>query len=40
MDLDDDIFAKRKGGIFAKRSIASTEADVLKACQHDRSGKF
>ena len=31
MDLDDDIFARRKGGEFAKRSIASTEAEVLKA---------
>jgi len=31
MDLEDDIFAKRKGGEYAKRSIASTEADVLKA---------
>jgi tetratricopeptide (TPR) repeat protein len=31
MDLDDDVFAKRKGGIFAKRSIAPTEAEVLKA---------
>jgi tetratricopeptide (TPR) repeat protein len=31
MDLDDDVFAKRKGGVFSKRSIASTEAEVLKA---------
>ena len=31
MDLDDDVFAKRKGGVFAKRFIATTEAEVLKA---------
>jgi tetratricopeptide (TPR) repeat protein len=30
MDLDDDIYAKRKGEIFSKRSIAATEAEVIK----------
>jgi tetratricopeptide (TPR) repeat protein len=40
MDLDDDIFAKRKGGIYAKRSIASTEADVLKAANIIDQGNY
>jgi tetratricopeptide (TPR) repeat protein len=40
MDLDDDIFAKRKGGIFAKRSIASTESDVLKAANIIDQGNY
>jgi tetratricopeptide (TPR) repeat protein len=39
-DLDDDIFAKRKGGIYAKRSIASTEADVLKAANLIDQGNY
>ena len=40
MDLDDDIYAKRKGGIFAKRSIASTEAEVLKAANLVDQGNY
>ena len=40
MDLDDDIFAKRKGEIFAKRSIASAEVDVLKAANMIDQGNF
>jgi TolA-binding protein len=40
MDLDDDIFAKRKGAIFTKRSIASTEADVLKAANLIDQGNY
>jgi tetratricopeptide (TPR) repeat protein len=39
-DLDDDIFAKRKGEIYAKRSIASTEADVLKAANLIDQGNY
>jgi tetratricopeptide (TPR) repeat protein len=39
-DLDDDIFAKRKGELFAKRSIASTEAEVLKAANMIDQGNF
>jgi len=40
MDLDDDVFAKRKGGVFTKRSIASTEADVLKAANIIEQGNY
>jgi tetratricopeptide (TPR) repeat protein len=39
-DLEDDIFAKRKGEIFAKRSIASTEIDVIKAANIIEQGHF
>ena len=40
MDLDDDIYAKRMGGIFTKRSIAPTEADVIKASNMIDQGSF
>ncbi len=40
MDLDDDIFAKRMGEIFAKRTMAQSEIDVLKASNLIEQGKF
>jgi tetratricopeptide (TPR) repeat protein len=40
MDLDDDIYAKRMGGIFTKRTIAATEADVIKASNMIDQGNF
>jgi tetratricopeptide (TPR) repeat protein len=40
MDLDDDIYAKRMGSVFAKRSIASTETEVLKASNMIDQGRF
>lgn len=40
MDLDDDIYAKRKGEIFAKRTIASTEVEVLKGANIIEQGHF
>src|ERR1039457_1864242 len=40
MDLDDDIYAKRMGGIYAKRSIATTEAEVLKASNIIDQGNY
>jgi tetratricopeptide (TPR) repeat protein len=40
MDLDDDIFAKRMGEIYAKRTMAQSEIDVLKASNFIEQGKF
>jgi TolA-binding protein len=40
MDLDDDIYAKRRGELFAKRSIAPTEIDVLKAANLIDQGNY
>jgi predicted negative regulator of RcsB-dependent stress response len=40
MDLDDDNFAKRKGLVFAKRTIASAEAEVLRGSNIIDQGHF
>ena len=39
-DLDDDIFAKRMGEIFAKRTMAQSEIDVIKFSNLIEQGKF
>lgn len=40
MDLDDDIFAKRRGGIYAKRTIADAEADLIKGANFLEQGNY
>ncbi|MDR3669037.1 MAG: DUF3808 domain-containing protein [Ignavibacteriaceae bacterium] len=40
MDLDDDVFAKREGGIYARRSMAFTEVEVLKASNIIDQGNY
>ena len=40
MDLDDDLFGKRMGEIYFKRTMAQSEIDVLKASNLIEQGKF
>jgi len=40
MDIDDDIFAKRKGLIYFKRTLSENEIDVLKAANLIEAGEF
>jgi hypothetical protein len=40
MDLDDDVFAKRMGEIYAKRTMAQSEIEILKASNLIEQGKF
>ncbi len=40
MDLDDDIFAKRKSNIYMKRSLSENEVSVLKASNFIEAGNY
>jgi len=40
MDLDDDIFAKRKGEIYSKRTLSENEIIILKASNSIEAGKY
>jgi tetratricopeptide (TPR) repeat protein len=40
MDLDDDIYAKRMGEIYAKRTMALGETDLLKISNLTEQGKY
>jgi predicted negative regulator of RcsB-dependent stress response len=40
MDLDDDIYAKRKGGIYLKRTLSGNEISVIKAANMIDSGNY
>jgi tetratricopeptide (TPR) repeat protein len=40
MDLDDDIYARRKGEIYAKRTLASSELDLIFISNMIESGKY
>jgi tetratricopeptide (TPR) repeat protein len=40
MDLDDDIYAKREGAIYSKRTIAQTEADVIMGANIIEQGNY
>ncbi len=40
MDLDDDIFAKRRSNIYLKRSLSENEIEVLKASNLIDAGKY
>jgi tetratricopeptide (TPR) repeat protein len=40
MDIDDDIYAKRKGNIYSKRNLSETEIEILKAGNLLEAGEF
>jgi len=40
MDLDDDIYAKRKGGIYLKRTLSENEIAVIKADNMIEAGNY
>jgi predicted negative regulator of RcsB-dependent stress response len=40
MDIDDDIFAKRKGNLFAKRPLTENEIDLIKSANLIDSGNY
>ncbi|OGU48813.1 MAG: hypothetical protein A2000_09310 [Ignavibacteria bacterium GWB2_36_8] len=40
MDLDDDIYAKRKGSIYFKRTLSENEITVIKAANMIESGNY
>ncbi len=40
MDLEDDIYAKREGDIYSKRSLANTEIDLIKFSNLIDNGKY
>ncbi len=40
MDLEDDIYAKREGEIYSKRTLANTEIDLIKFSNMIDNGKF
>lgn len=40
MDIDDDIFARRKGNIYSKRSLTENEIEVIKAANLIDSGSY
>lgn len=40
MDLDDDIYAKRKGEMYSEDSLDSNEVQILKAANKIESGKY
>ena len=40
MDLEDDIYAKREGEIYSKRSLANTEIDLIKYSNMIDNGKY
>ncbi len=40
MDLEDDIYAKREGEIYSKRTLANTEIDLIKFSNMIDNGKY
>lgn len=40
MDLEDDIYAKREGEIYSKRSLANTEVDLVRYSNMIDNGKY
>jgi len=40
MDLDDDIYAKRKGAVYSRRTLSENEISVIKASNMIEFGKF